>query len=138
MKPASVKKFDWLYLGSIIIGLAGVALNYENLVAAADAEMAAQGVEGMMTGGFLIVSLLFGVSISLALWFCVSVLRIELVKWVIALFTAWSIVSYIGSFDTRMDLSIISGLVSTVMTIAALYYLFQPDAKAWFAEKRGI
>lgn len=138
MKPASVKKFDWLYLGSVAVGLLGVALNYQDLVAAADAEMAAQGVEGMMSGGLLIVSLAFGVSISLALWFLVSVLKIELAKWVIALFTGWSVVSYIASFDTRMDLSIVSGLVSTAMTIAALYYLFQPDAKAWFGEKRGI
>lgn len=28
MKPASIRKFDWLYLGSVAIGLLGVALNY--------------------------------------------------------------------------------------------------------------
>ncbi|QPC98761.1 hypothetical protein [Qipengyuania soli] len=137
MKPASVKKFDMLYLGSVAVGLVGVALNYGNIVDAANAEMAAQGLEATMGGGVIVVSLLFGVVISLALWFLVSVLRIEMVKWIIALFTGWSVVSYIVSFDSRMDLSIISGLVSTVMTVAAIYFLFRPDAKAWFAEKRG-
>ncbi|WP_369026410.1 hypothetical protein [Qipengyuania sp. RANM35] len=138
MKPASVKKFDMLYLGSVAVGLVGVALNYGNIVDAANAEMAAQGLEATMGGGVIVVSLLFGVVISLALWFLVSVLRIEMVKWIIALFTGWSVVSYIASFDSRMDPSIISGLVSTVMTVAAIYFLFQPDAKAWFAEKRGV
>lgn len=136
MKPASVKKFDWLYLGSVAVGLAGVVLNYGNLVEAANAEMVAHGGE-RMGDGLMAFSLLFVSWFSLALWFLVSVMRVELVKWIIALFTGWSVVSYISAFDGRMDLPVISGLVSTAMTIAALYFLFQPDAKAWFAEKRG-
>ena len=136
MKPASIKKFDLLYIGSIIVGLVGFALNYGAIVDQANAEMAAQGVEGVGSG-LIVASLLFGIVISLALWFLVSILRIELVKWIIALFTAWSVFSYAISFDPEIDLSIIFGLVSTVMTLAAIYFLFQPDAKAWFEEKRG-
>ncbi|MEZ5680961.1 MAG: hypothetical protein R3E14_06650 [Erythrobacter sp.] len=135
MKPASIKKFDWLYLGSVAVGLAGVALNYGNLVEAADAELAAQGVESM-GGGLMAASLLFVSGFSLALWFLISVLRIEVVKWLIAAITAWSLYSYLGNFEPELDQLVVLQIVSTVMTVAALYFLFQPDAKAWFDEKR--
>ena len=34
-------------------------------------------------------------------------------------------------------LNLVFTLIGNVMTLAAIYFLFQPDAKAWFAEKRG-
>ena len=56
----------------------------------------------------------------------------------IALFTAWSVISVLTAIITgSFNVSQISGIISTVMAVAAIYMLFQPDAKAWFAEKRG-
>ncbi len=40
MKPAAIKKFDWLYLGSVAVGLLGFALNYGAIADQANAELA--------------------------------------------------------------------------------------------------
>ena len=136
MKPASIKKFDMLYLGSIVVGLIGFALNYGDLVETTNAELAAAGVEGM-AGGIMIGSLIFGIVINLALWFLISGLRIEFVKWILVLFAAWALFSLAATFGLLSGLNLVFTLIGNVMTLAAIYFLFQPDAKAWFAEKRG-
>ena len=58
MKPGSIRKFDWLYLGSIAVSLLGFVFNYDTIAAQTNAELAAQGVEGLSTG-VLIGGLLF-------------------------------------------------------------------------------
>ncbi|MAW90129.1 MAG: hypothetical protein CL574_03395 [Altererythrobacter sp.] len=139
-KPASIKKFDYLYIGSVIVGLAGLMLGWDTLIQQMNAEFAAQGVapEDSFASTTVITGVLMGTAISLALWFLISRLRIEFVKWIIALFTAWSVISVLTAIVTgSFNVSQISGIISTVMAVAAIYMLFQPDAKAWFAEKRG-
>ncbi len=42
-----------------------------------------------------------------------------------------------GAIVTNFDATMVWGLVSTVMTVLAIWFLFQPDATAWFAEKKG-
>lgn len=124
MKPVSVKKFDILYLGSVALGLIALALDFDNVV-------------GGMSESLAAVSMFFLVVISAALWFLVSVLRIEAVKWIIALFMAYSVYSFALGFSPEIDLRLVLEILSTVMTLAAIYYLFRPDAKAWFSEKRS-
>jgi len=138
MKPASIKKFDMLYLGSIVVGLIGFAVNYGAIADQANAQLAAAGAEGMGSG-IMIGGLLLGVAISLALWFLVSVARIELVKWILAVFTAWSVLSLLRGAGSELtgSLNLVFGVIGTVLNVAAIWFLFQPDAKAWFAEKRG-
>ena len=138
MKPPSIKKFDYLYLGSIVVGLIIFALTYQTAMEAAQAEIAASGTEiGDVGPGLLIGGLAFGIAVNLALWFLVSGLRIEFVKWILAIFAAWGVVSVlIGLTSGEMLLSQLLGLIPMAMSIAAIYFLFQPDAKAWFAERR--
>ena len=136
MKPASVKTFDYLYLGSIVIGVIGFALNYEALKNVANTELAASGV-GEMGGGILIGSVVFGVLVNLALWFAVSVMRVEFIKWVIGLFAVWGLVQSFGNLQQGLALNLVLGLITSGMALIGLYFLFRPDAKAWFAEKRG-
>ena len=139
-KPASIKKFDYLYIGSVVIGLIGLIIGWDSLVALMDAEFAAQGLdpEGSFSTTTIIAGFAFGTAISLALWFLISVLRIEFVKWILVLFTVWGVFSLVvGLATTGFAVNQISGIISTIMSVAAIYMLFQPDAKAWFAAKRG-
>jgi len=136
MKPASIRKFDWLYLGSVVIGLLGVALNYGAISSATEADLAGQGHAGMGMG-ILIAGVAFGIAISLALWFMISILRIGLAKWLLVILTAWSVVTSGVAIATTFDATMVWGLVSTVMTVLAIWFLFQPDATEWFAEKGG-
>ena len=138
MKPASIRKFDWLYLGSIAVGLIGFALNYGTVADQASAELTAGGMEGA-TDALLIGSMLFGVAINVGLWFLISVLRIGFVKWILVLFVAWGLLSLGNSIASPqvMALNLVFGAISSVMVVASLYFLFQPEATAWLAQRRG-
>lgn len=136
MKPASMKKFDMFYLGSIAVGLIGFALAYNDIVAQTNAELTASGVEPMGTG-VIIGSLIFGVLINLALWFLVSVQRIGLVKWLIALLIAWGVISLLTSLGAGFTTEVLIGLASTALGIVSLYFLFQPESTEWLARDRG-
>lgn len=139
-KPASMKLFDALYLGSIAVGLIGVALVWDGLVAQMMEEFAAQGLDSSeaTASATLIGGFAFGIAINLVLWFVISVLRIAFVKWVLILFLVWGIFGIlVGLSEAPFGLQQVTGLVSTLMSCAAIYYLFQPDAKEWLAQKRG-
>lgn len=139
-KPDSMKKFDLLYLGSLAVGLIGLALGWDGLVEQMNAEFVAQGLEpesgfatGAIIGGFVL-----GIGISVALWFLVSIVRIEFVKWILVLFTAYGVLSLVGGIALAgFDPIQISGIISTLMSIAAVWMLFRPDSKEWFAAKKG-
>lgn len=137
MKPASIKKFDMLYLGSIVVSMVSVVLGWGQMTAMMEAELAAQGqqVEAMegIASGALIGGLVVGFGISLLLWALISVWRIEFVKWVLILFVGWGVVSTLISMGTvPFNLVFILGLVATALSVASVWFLFQPDAKAWF------
>ena len=137
MKPAAIKKFDLLYLGSVAVSLVGVLLVFDTMVEISNDELAAQGI-APMGQGVLIVGLAFWFFIALALWFLVSKLRIEFVKYVLALFAAYGIyAAAMGSGGEAPMVSVIISWISTILTVGAVYFLFTPKAKAWFAEKRG-
>ena len=113
-----------------------MALNYGAIASLTEADLAGQGYADM-GAGVLIAGVLFGIAISLALWFMISVLRIGLAKWLLVVLTAWSVVTSGVAIVTNFDATMVWGLVSTVMTVLAIWFLFQPDATAWFAEKKG-
>ncbi|MBX7541593.1 hypothetical protein [Qipengyuania sphaerica] len=139
-KPDSIKKFDLLYIGSVVVGLLGIVFGWDMMMDQMNAEMATQGIEADsgIGSGAIIAGVVFGVGISMALWFLISILRIEFVKWILILFVLWSIFGiFVGLSTTGFDMMQITGIVSTIMSIAAIYMLFQPDAKEWFAAKRG-
>lgn len=137
MKPAAIRKFDWLYLGSIAVGVLGFALTYGTLADSVSAELTASGMEGA-AGGFLIGSMLVGVAINVALWFLISVLRIGFVKWILLLFVAWGLLSFGISIASGQApaLNLVIGAISSIMVVASVYFLFQPEATAWLAQKR--
>lgn len=139
-KPDSIKKFDWLYLGSVAVGLLGIVFGWDGMMEQLNAEFAAQGLDvdsGIGTGA-IIGGIAFGIIISLALWFLISVLKIEFVKWILLLFVLYSVFSlFVAISTTGFDITQITGIVSTIMSIAAIYMLFRPDAKEWFAAKRA-
>ena len=139
MKPASIKKFDMLYLGSIVVSLVGVVLGWDTMMADMNTQMSAQGteMEGMegIASGAAIGGLALGFAISLLLWALVSVWRVEFVKWILALFAAWGVVSLLLSLGAGVTVATVFAIASTVMGVVAVYFLFQPDAKEWFASK---
>ena len=93
------------------------------------------GVE--IGSGLAMGSLIFSVIISLAIWFLISRLRIGIVKWVLVVFFVFGLIGIPVILAELPSLAAILNLVVFVMQGAAIFFLFTPEAKAWFAEKHG-
>ncbi|MBX7494697.1 hypothetical protein K3172_02365 [Qipengyuania sp. 6B39] len=142
MKPDSIRKFDWLYWASVIVGLLGLLLSWDMLTEMTAAELASSGVSAD-AGDFAMATILggaaFGLALNAALWFLISVLRIEVVKWVLVAMLAWTLFTFPAGIEMAGGFSLmqVPGVIGTALLAAAIFFLFRPDAKAWFAEKRG-
>lgn len=68
MRPASIIRFDQLFLGSIALGIGNTILSYNSTMAELEADPAVAEL-GMATPGFLIGASAFGFAISLLLWY---------------------------------------------------------------------
>jgi hypothetical protein len=141
MKPQSIRRFDFFYLVYIALSLAGSAISYGPMVAEMRRRTAAAGME--LGSGTVIATIVIGTAVSLLLWFLVSRKAVAVAKWIIVLFFALGILSaggllgtpglFSGSWTLLKTISAASLLVEA----AAVFYLFQPDAQAWFAGSRA-
>jgi hypothetical protein len=122
--------FDWLFLGSLAVSAAGVVISWQPMMA----QLAAQpGVAELGIGsGFLAGAIAVAFAISLLLWFLVSRKASNVAKWILIELAAVSLISVPGMLAGPRNLSTILGLISYVLEIAALGFLFRPDARAWF------
>lgn len=136
MKPASIKKFDLFYLASLAVALVAIILGYDSLLRQANAQLAESGMQAMGSG-VLIASVVIGMAFNFLVWFVISILRVEMFKWILVALIIWGVFSLVTSPGsiTSFGTQVILSLISTVLSIIALFYLFQPDATAWFAAK---
>ncbi|AUX69142.1 hypothetical protein CHX26_06190 [Porphyrobacter sp. HT-58-2] len=131
MRPASIIRFDQLFLGSIALGIGNTILNYNSTMAELEADPAVAEL-GMATPGFLIGASAFGFAISLLLWYFISRRASTVAKWIMVVLTVIGLVGIpLALVGAPLMQSIIT-LVITGMQIASLWFLFRPDAKAWF------
>ncbi|HSG35645.1 MAG TPA: hypothetical protein VLA37_14025 [Sphingomonadaceae bacterium] len=130
MQPQSIKRFDMLYLGSIAVYAIAFFLGYDDSLAQMQAQMAGTGMN--LGGGVLAGAFIFGVAISLLLWWLVSSRASAIAKWIIVVFFLFGLLGLPGLFEGGFGLTTILQLLAMILSAAAVYFMFQPDAKAWF------
>ena len=139
-KPDSMKKFDLLFWGSMALSVIGLVLGWASMQDAMAAEMAevdgALG-EGAMQG-IVIIGFIVGIGLYVGLWFLISILRIEFVKWILIALVLYGLVTMPAGFEMAGGLGIehIPGILSTVLLLLAIWMLFRADSRAWFAAKQ--
>lgn len=135
MRPASIVRFERLYLGAVGVGLIGLALSWNGVIAAVRArpDIAQMGV------GFVIAGLVLAYVAMLALWYFAAHRRSVIAKWVTSAWFVYSTVALaltIFQLGLRFDLVTVIGWLSYLLRAWSVSYLFKPDADAWFASKR--
>ena len=136
MRPESIRRFDMLYLGSIVLSVVGYFMSYDAMVGQMKAQTVAAGIE--LGSGVVIATMAVGIAISLLLWFLVSRKASTIAKWIVVLFFVVGLLSAAGVWTPSLFsgawtlLKTVSALV-LLLEAAAVYFLFQPDAKAWFS-----
>lgn len=131
MRPASITMFDRLYLGALVLGAVNTAINFETVLAELEADPAVVQM-GMASPGFVIGTAAFGYAISLLLWFLISRKANTIAKWILTVLTAIGALMMPFSLGAVPLLETIITLTITAMQVAAVWFLFRPDAKAWF------
>jgi hypothetical protein len=123
--------FDRLFLGSLGLGLVNVVLSYDTTIGQLEADPAVAEM-GLAGPGFVIATMAFGYGISLLLWFLTARKAVNVAKWVLVVLT---VIGTLGTPLALVDVPLPQAIITvvlTVMQLAALWFLFRPDAKAWF------
>jgi hypothetical protein len=132
MRPDSIRKFDLFYLGSLAVGIASALLNYDTQLEGITTQLAEAGLQDSAGTMFMVMSAI-SLGINLLLWFLASRLRMGWVKWILLAFLAFSMLSNLFAL-TQDNLNVsLTNLVSVLLKAIAVFFLFQQDAKEWFA-----
>lgn len=143
MRPASIHRFDQLYLGATALSFANALFVYFSTMAPLGSSSSRDGLSRLFAGYF-IGSSAISFAISLLLWFFISRKASKVAKWVLVVFNVIAILGSLPLFsDTQLLMwaavplwQIVLSSIISAMNLAALWFLFQPDAKAWFAYER--
>ncbi|MCL9982208.1 MAG: hypothetical protein NBV60_03520 [Erythrobacter sp.] len=131
MRPQSITMFDRLFLGSTALGLLNTAISFDSTMELIQSDPATAGTS-MAGPGFVIASAAVGVAISLLLWFLVARKASNVAKWILTVLTVLGAAMLPFSLGTLGLVTAIFSSILTVMQLAGIYFLFRPDAKAWF------
>ncbi len=124
MRPQSIKMFDMLFLGSLALGLVNFFFAYDTAMVQ---------LEGTgMGSAFMIASLAVGYGINLLLWYFVSRRGSNVARWIFIVLTAIGLAMVPFSLAEIPMSQLVLTLLVTLMQVAAIYFLFQPDAKLFF------
>lgn len=135
MRPASIVNFERFYLGSLAVSLVSTLITWDTTVATV---AAASPPEVGFGSGFVLFSVVFGIVITLLLWYFVARRASVVAKWIVVTFFVLALISLVASLAgmseglmSPLDLGL--SLVATGLEAAAVWMLFRRDAKAWFA-----
>lgn len=133
MRPQSIINFERLFLGSMVLGVVAIGINWSAIQAQVSATPGAE----ILAPWFLPVTLIVGFAINLLLWFFVARRGAVAAKWILIVFFAIGLMSLPGAiYDGTPAMQLIPGLINTALQAAAIWMLFKPDASLWFAGER--
>lgn len=136
MKPASIKTFDLLFLGSVAIGAVAQLAGFAALADYSEAEAAKAGVAGT---GFAIAigAVAVWLAFNLVLWFLVSKKRIRSASLVIAALAGYGLLSAARTLGGGVALGPLAELAGPLLALVSVLFLFRADAAAWFKGSAG-
>lgn len=155
MRPRSIILFERLYLVSLLILLVQQIGGYfvaQQMIAAMPVDSEMPEMRGLFSGivaGSIVFAVAMAVGIPLLLAWLAARKRIEVAKWLLLAVSILSVLQWsgglvvllvvplsmfdeIGGITTLQLLMVALDGLSEAIGIFALWYLFRPDATAWF------
>jgi len=133
MRPASIVMFERLFLASLALSVVSFIIGYDAMSEQMANEPALRQVG--IGSGLMIGSMAVSLTIYLLLWFFIARKASNVAKWILVVFTALGIASLAYAFATAGmagDLNALLSLAYYALGVAAVVFLFKPDAEAWF------
>lgn len=138
MRPQSIVRFEQAYLGATLLWLVNLGLGWKTRLDSLNAHPAFAGnpqmaelAETMMIGTTVLMLVLW-----LLLWYFTARRASEVAKWVVVVLFALSAIGLpftLMSYPVVGALSTLLSLGTFVFTGLAVWLLFRPDARNWFA-----
>jgi hypothetical protein len=133
-RPQSIIGFERCFLGGIAVGLINSAMSWSAIQSQLDRTPGAD----LLPGGFMIGTIAVGLIINLLLWYFAARRRAVVAKWIIVAFFGLGLLGIVrvvfsGIVAPTMNVFAVVGLI---LQAIAVWMLFRPDAKAWFAGRR--
>jgi hypothetical protein len=132
MQPESIRKFTLFYLGSVIVMCVATFMNFDGLLNEARAQAGER-----LAFGVVVASLVVWAGILLLLWYLIARKGFAVAKWLFIAFFLFNLLTSFGILAGGLALAEVAALLSLVLQAAAVYFLVQPDAKAWFSGERA-
>lgn len=133
MRPKSIVRFEQLFFASLILSALGTALTWGKRMELYHAQPGSE----MIGDAFPIAMLVIGYLIYLALWYFIARKASNVAKWIYIVLIALAVLGLVMSLVMRTvvqdPLTTAQEIVCLVLEFAAIWFLFQPDALAWFS-----
>jgi hypothetical protein len=141
MRPKSIVNFEIAALLAVLVGIVNSFLSWDKVMAVQQAKFVAQGqgkMMGMASNLGIAMAVIFVVIWLLLIWL-ISRKGSPAAKWIYAVLAVISLL--FGLYGLTQGpvygtVQFVLAIVCDLLSLAALWFLFQPDAKAWFAEGR--
>lgn len=136
MQPDSIRRFSLFYLGSLAVSLLATFVGFDVLLAEVEAQSQASGLAlgpEVVLGGIAV-----NVAITLLLWYLVARKGFVIAKWIVVLLFLFTLVTSVpGILAGGLQVYEAISLAAVALQAVAVFYLFKPDAKAWFSGGRS-
>lgn len=132
MRPTSIVNFERTVLASLVVGVVHFLLNRE--------EAAQQLADAGVGSGFLLGAYIAGIVLYLLLLYFIARKASPVAKWIYVVLAVIGLVGGLAQPDKLLSgdaVSVLLTIAGWALSILSLWFLFRPDAKAWFSEGRG-
>ena len=136
MKPDSMTKFDYLFLGALIFDLFIVIAGWDWILAMGREQLVRGGAEPEIleilpeyTATFMAIRF----AALFAIWLSISIFRVGFMRYILALWMAHGIYSVVVELIDPIMNWLFRGasILVLLMSLAAVFFVFKPDAGAW-------
>ena len=135
-RPVSIVWFERCYLGSLVVGLIGGALQYPQVAAKMAETPGADQFGPSFFPAMMAVGFALSIAVTLLLWFFTARKGAVVTKWIITVLLVLQVLNLgFAAVMHRLPegLGGVIAIVAFVLDAVAVWQLFRPDAEAWFA-----
>ena len=132
-RPNSIKYFEWLWLGSILIGIIVSAISYQHMLSEIQNEF---GELGSLFEILVPIGTAIGVGLTLLFVLLTSRRQNKVAKWFLVIMFGLGLAFSIPELNTRFGYSVFVGILSSIqiaLQCVGIYFLFTSGSRAWFA-----
>ncbi|MBW8294654.1 hypothetical protein [Sphingopyxis sp.] len=136
-RPPSIINFERSFWASTLTGVASFALHWPTMMEALKSDpRLSSSVDGAAIGVALAIG--FSLALSLLLWYLISRRASNITKWIYVVVMGFGVIAAFTSINDPMPstgFALAISLAGTALTALSIYFLFRPDARAWFAKE---